>query len=127
VRAVEPDEAGRVVVCRADDLRDGERCLIKVGRRRIGVFRVDGRFFALHGTCPHAGGALCEGPLTGTTLPTDDFFTYEYGRDGRILRCAWHGWEFDIETGRSLVDPDRRARTYRVHVDNGAVVVDLRS
>ena len=117
-----PDQ---VVVCRADELADGERRLVRVGNRRIGVFRVEGRFYALHGTCPHAAGALCEGPLTGTAMPTD-FFTYEYGNAGRILRCAWHGLEFDVTTGRSLVDERMRARTYPVHVDNGDVVVSLR-
>ncbi|MCI2419470.1 Rieske (2Fe-2S) protein [Saccharopolyspora sp. K220] len=125
MRTLEPDSAGRVVVCRSDELRDGDRLLFRVGRRKIGLFRSGGRFFALHGTCPHAGGALCEGPLTGTALPTDSY-RYEYGKDGQVLRCAWHGWEFDITTGRSLVDPKMRARTYPVHVDDGDVVVELR-
>jgi nitrite reductase (NADH) small subunit len=125
VRTREPDAAGRVVVCRSDELADGDRLLFQVGRRQIGLFRSGGRFFALHGTCPHAGGALCEGPLTGTALPTDSY-AYNYGKDGQVLRCAWHGLEFDITTGRSLVDPRMRARTYPVHVEDGAVVVELR-
>jgi nitrite reductase/ring-hydroxylating ferredoxin subunit len=126
VRVLEADGDGRVVVCGAGDLADGERRVFKVGRRRVGVFRVDGRYVALHGGCPHAGGALCEGPLTGTTLPTDEPYTYEYGREGKVLRCAWHGIEFDVETGTSLVDPALRARTYPVAVEDGAVVVHLR-
>jgi len=126
MRALEADADGRVAVCRAEELADGERMLFRVGRREIGLFRSAGRFYALHGTCPHAGGALCEGPLTGTALPTDEY-EYEYGRDDQVLRCAWHGWEFDITTGRSLVDPRMRARTYPVHVADGVVVVQLRS
>lgn len=126
MRALEADADGRVVVCGSDDLADGERRVFKVGRRRVGVFRVDGHYVALHGGCPHAGGALCEGPLTGTTLPTDEPYTYEYGREGKVLRCAWHGIEFDVETGTSLVDPALRARTYPVDVEDGAVVVHLR-
>lgn len=122
----EADAAGRVVVCRDGELADGERRVIKVGRRRVGVFRVDGGYVALHGGCPHAGGALCEGPLTGTTLPTDEPYTYTYGMDGKVLRCAWHGIEFDVRTGQSLVDPKLRARTYPVAVEDGAVTVFLR-
>ena len=139
----EADATGRVVVCRDGDLAVGERRVIKVGRRRVGVFRVnatatatvdggdgagsgDGCYVALHGGCPHAGGALCEGPLTGTTLPADEPYTYTYGMEGQVLRCAWHGIEFDVHTGRSLVDPKLRARTYPVAVEDGAVTVFLR-
>lgn len=68
------------------------------------------------------GGALCEGPVGGTALPTEDR-SYTYGREGEILRCAWHGWEFDIRTGQSLVDAAVRARTYSVAVVDGAVVI----
>lgn len=126
MRVLEADKDGRVTACRTDELDDGERLLVKVGRRRIGLFRVDGRFVALHGVCPHAGGALCEGPLTGTTRTADDFFGFEYEREGRVLRCAWHGFEFDVESGQSLADPRLRARSYPVQVDDGAVVIDLR-
>ncbi len=52
-----------------------------------------------------------------------DELQYVYGREGEILRCAWHGWEFEIETGRSLVDPRVRARTYAVEVEDGEVYV----
>lgn len=126
MHTLDADPEGNVVVCADGEMADGERRVFKVGRRRIGVFRVEGRYVALHGGCPHAGGALCEGPLTGTTLPTDEPYTYEYGREGKVLRCAWHGIEFDVETGHSLVDPAMRARTYPVEVDDGAVVVNVR-
>jgi nitrite reductase/ring-hydroxylating ferredoxin subunit len=90
----------------------------------VGVFNVGGRYFALQNRCPHRGGALCAGPVTGTALQTDDF-RYVYGREGEIVRCAWHGWEFEIETGRSLVDPSIKAKTFPVEVDAGAVYVVL--
>ena len=48
---------------------------------------------------------------------------FVYGRDGTIVRCAWHGWEFDIATGQALADPRFHARTYRVVVEDGFVVV----
>ena len=51
---------------------------------------------------------------------------YQYGLEGRVLRCPWHGWEFDLETGEKLFDPGCRARvkTYPVAVEDGVVVVD---
>ena len=112
----------RHVVCAAADLAPGERRIVDVQGRSIGVFNVDGRFYALDNRCPHKGGPLCEGRVGGTTLPTRER-AFPYGLDGRILRCAWHGWEYDITTGVALADPARRARTYPVTVEAGRVVV----
>ena len=117
-------ERRRHVVCAADELRPGERRIVEVAGRSIGVFNVGGRLHALHNGCPHRGGALCEGPVCGTALPTEDR-SFVYGREGEIVRCAWHGWEFEIATGRALADPAVRARTYPVTVQDGAVVVSL--
>ena len=45
---------------------------------------------------------------------------YTYTRKGEILRCAWHGWEFDVRTGQSWCDPTRvRVRSYNVSVETG--------
>ena len=112
------------VVCAASDLRPGERRIVELGDRSIGVFNVGGRFHALHNGCPHKGGALCQGRLGGTVLPTAGR-EFVYGREGEILRCAWHGWEFDIATGQALADPRVRARTYPVTVVEGNVVVTV--
>lgn len=114
--------ARRHVVCAASEIPPGGRRIVAVDGRSIGVFNVGGRFYALHNGCPHKGGALCEGPVGGTVLPTEDR-SYTYGREGEILRCAWHGWEFDIRTGRALVDPTVCARTYPVTVVDGTVVI----
>jgi nitrite reductase (NADH) small subunit len=114
----------RHVACAAADLGPGERRIVEIDGRSIGLFNVDGRFYALHNGCPHKGGPLCEGRVGGTTLTVRDR-TFAYGRDGQVLRCAWHGWEFDITTGRALADPTVRARTYPVAVDDGQIVVRL--
>ncbi len=112
----------RHLVCKADALAPGDRIVRDFDNLSIGVFNVHGRFYALHNRCPHKGGALCRGPVTGTNLATSDF-NYVYGREGEILRCAWHGWEFEIESGRCLVDPKMRARTFPVEVEDGGVYV----
>lgn len=93
--------------------------------RSIGVFNVDGHLFALRNTCPHQGAQLCLGTVRGTMLPSDPY-EYRYGRDGRVLRCPWHGWEFDLETGEKLFDVTERARvkTYEVSVEGDRVVVE---
>ena len=74
---------------------------------------------SLRNACPHQGGPLCSGLLTGfleASVPGD----YQYTRRGEILRCPWHGWEFDVKTGQSWFDPDRtRVRSYPVSVEKG--------
>ena len=112
----------RLRLCSTSELQPGDRIIRDVGGTSIGAFNVGGRLYALHNRCPHRGGPLCLGTVTGTALPTDDY-RYEYGREGEILRCAWHGWEFEIASGRSLVDPKIRARTYPVEVEDGDVYV----
>jgi 3-phenylpropionate/trans-cinnamate dioxygenase ferredoxin subunit len=73
--------------------------------------------------CPHQGAALCEGPLIGLAESSDPG-TIRYTRPGEILRCPWHGWEFDIRTGQSYCDPKRfRTKAYPAHVESGASVV----
>ncbi|MEM7130434.1 MAG: Rieske (2Fe-2S) protein [Chloroflexota bacterium] len=105
-------------VAAVDEIPVGERKVVTVAGRSIGVFNLDGEYFALRNTCPHQGGALCEGLLTGF-LMADVPGEYEYTRKGEILRCPWHGWEFDVKTGQSWVDPEKtRVRTYPVVVES---------
>lgn len=106
------------------DLKPGERRIVEVDDRQIGIFNVAGEYFALHNRCPHMGGNLCEGPVTGTTLPGDSA-EFVYGKAGEIIRCAWHGWEFEIETGKCLADGRVRARKYNVTIEDGRLVLHI--
>lgn len=81
------------------------------------MFNVGGEFFALRSRCPHQGGPLCEGRLSGF-LRSPRPGEYEYSRKGEILRCPWHGWEFDVRTGQSWFDPQLTGvRRYEVTVE----------
>jgi nitrite reductase/ring-hydroxylating ferredoxin subunit len=104
------------VVATISEIGPGERKIVEIEGRSIGVFNVGGRYYALRNQCPHAGGRLCEGPVSGlVTSATPGEYTYV--RSGEILRCPWHGWEFDITTGRSWFDPARtRVRAYETSV-----------
>ncbi|WP_219418529.1 Rieske (2Fe-2S) protein [Pseudonocardia nigra] len=107
----------RHVVATIEEIGPGERKIVEIEGRSVGVFNVNGTFYALRNQCPHAGARLCDGVLTGlvtSTAPGD----YTYLRSGEILRCPWHGWEFDITTGRSWFDPARtRVRAYETAVE----------
>jgi nitrite reductase/ring-hydroxylating ferredoxin subunit len=104
-----------------EEIPPGERKIVEIGGRSIGVFNVGGEFYALRNTCPHQGGPLCQGRLTGFVMARVPG-KYSYSRRGEILRCPWHGWEFDVKTGQSWFDPiQTRVRAYPVTVVTFAV------
>ena len=106
----------RYVVARVDELPNGSRKIVQAGNRSVGVFSIDGRYYALRNACPHQGAPLCIGPVTGTNFATKPY-ELSYERDGEIVRCPWHGWEFDIITGRSVFNPHKtRVKAYEVSV-----------
>ena len=116
--------AQRTFACRSDEVRAGAATIVKLNNRSIGLFEVDGSYHALLNVCPHRGAALCEGPVCGTNRHTDKAeFVYE--KPNGIIRCAWHGWEFDIKTGAFLGDPKIRAKTLPVVVENGDIYVEI--
>jgi 3-phenylpropionate/trans-cinnamate dioxygenase ferredoxin subunit len=99
------------------------RKFLTIDERPIAIFNIKGEFFGLLNRCPHQGAALCEGPLIGLAQSSDPG-EIEYTKLGEIIRCPWHGWEFDIRTGQSYCDPKRfRARAYPVNVEPGSAVV----
>ena len=112
------------VVAAADEIPPGGRKLVEVKGRAIVIFNLAGDYYALNNRCPHKGGSLCHGRLTGL-VESGAPGEYRYSRRGEIIRCPWHGWEFDIRTGRSQCDPQTlRARNYSVSVEIGAKLVE---
>jgi 3-phenylpropionate/trans-cinnamate dioxygenase ferredoxin subunit len=117
---------GRLVVGAASEIAPGERRIVDDAETglSIGVFNVGGRFFAVKNVCPHLGAPLCRGSIHATHRPGQ---VHEYREDfsGRILRCPWHGWEFDVVTGKALYDAKSRVATYACEVDESGDVVVL--
>jgi len=108
---------GKHVVGRAGELPPGARRIVEAEGRSIGVFNVHGIYYALRNTCPHQAAPLCLGSIKGMTMPSKPG-EYIWARDGEIVRCPWHGWEFDITTGRSIFNPHKmRVKTYEVTVE----------
>jgi len=113
----------RHVVATAQEIPEGGRKLVTVRGRPIAIFNLKGEYFGMLNKCPHQGGPMCEGLITGLRQAPQPG-EYVFTRKGEILRCPWHGWEFDIKTGQSYVDPDKtRIRTYPVELEAGSNVV----
>jgi 3-phenylpropionate/trans-cinnamate dioxygenase ferredoxin subunit len=106
-----------------DDVRREGCRVVQVDGRPIGVVSVGEEFYAVADRCPHMGAPMSTGSLNGTLLPSAPH-ELVYGLDQQVIRCPWHGWEFDLETGRSLLEPRRYGlKTYRVTEVDGQVVL----
>src|SRR5262249_47587684 len=115
---------GRHVVARMGEIPPGGRKIVRVQGREVGIFNLDGSLYALKNVCAHQGARVCLGKLGGTTLPSE-VYEFKYGLEGRVLRCPWHEWEYDVTTGRSLFDPNVRLVSYPVEVVGDEVVVTI--
>ncbi len=107
----------RVLVGATSDIPPGSRAVVEVDGRRIGIFNLDGEFHALRDRCPHQGAALCAtGEIVGR-LEADGPGELRFDSTAAVIQCSWHGWEFDIRTGRSVCSPDRiRMRSFPTEV-----------
>jgi len=117
-----PKPARRVVLFPASELAEGQRRIVHVDALVIGVFNIAGRFYAIKDVCPHQAAPLCKGTIEATHAPSD-VHTFCPAMSNRVLRCPWHGWEFDIITGQALHDPQMRVATYPVEIEDGNVLV----
>ena len=111
-------------VATVSEIPPGERKLVTVSGRSIAVFILDGEYYGLFNRCPHQGGPMCEGILTGL-IESHEPGHYEYSRPGEILRCPWHGWEFDVRhRAQCFCDPSKiSVRSYPMEVAAGQTVV----
>jgi nitrite reductase (NADH) small subunit len=95
-----------VTVARADELAPGEVRRVQAGEEEIALARIGDDFYAVQGACLHLEGPLGDGRL-----------------EDHVLTCPWHGWQYDLRTGRNEFDLAIQLRTYDVRVENGEVRV----
>lgn len=103
------------------DFPPGTSRIVEVGGRSIGVFNVDGTFYALRNRCPHQGGPLCRGMVQGK-WESPRVYERVINEEERVLKCPWHGWQFDLSTGKFVSLPQRwRVATYPVRLESARV------
>jgi nitrite reductase (NADH) small subunit len=104
-----------------DELELGAMRPVQVDGLAVVVVRtLDGDLYAVRDRCPHAGAKLSNGRLERTVVG-DGVGRYVLS-DGHLIRCPWHGFEFDVSSGRCLADPENtRVRAYSVSVEGGVV------
>ena len=91
-----------------EELPPGASKEVEHDGRIFALFNVDGVISAIDGLCPHQGGPLADGPL-----------------DGTLVTCPWHGWQFDVQTGRSTLNNRLRQPTFEVRLEGRDVMVSV--
>jgi len=81
---------------------------VRIAGQPIAMANVGGTFYAINGTCLHRGGPLGQGQLEGT-----------------VVTCPWHGWQFDVTTGKAVMNPSVGVECLRAQVQGDEVFVDL--
>jgi nitrite reductase (NADH) small subunit len=108
----------------AAEFADGTIRTVGVNGREIGIVRWDDAMYAVNNLCTHQSGPVCSGILSGR-LTAASPGGMDLDTSTPILACPWHGWEFDLRTGRALHDAQHRLRIFPVRVENGRVLVDI--
>lgn len=110
------------VVCALSDLPPGAAKRVMIGKRAIAVFNVGGKLSAIADRCPHEGASLSRGQVGGVVV-SETPGEYRIEGEGQMVRCPWHGWEFDLQTGKSWCDPTRmKLRSFGVKICPGAAL-----
>ena len=104
-----------------------DRKIIAQGDLEIGVFRLGGEFYAYENNCPHQGGPVCQGKILGKVeevLGADKTSKGLKFSDTDVhIVCPWHGYEYNIRTGRHPGDKNVRLKPFKVAVRSGEVYV----
>ncbi len=111
------------------EFEEGNCKIISTDGLEIGVFLVEGNFYAYENECPHQGGPVCQGRLfrgVEEILGEDKSSRgLKFSENKFYIVCPWHGYEFDIESGRHPADSHIGLRRFEVTVRDGAVYVVL--
>ncbi len=114
----------RVVVAPLGSFADGERRIVEVGGRSIGVFRVGDSFYGIRNRCPHQGGPLCLGHVLGDAV-AEAPGAARISRDPLRIACPWHGWEYDLDSGQSFMGGAvAGVRSYGARVERGGSLLE---
>ncbi|TMG74094.1 MAG: non-heme iron oxygenase ferredoxin subunit [Betaproteobacteria bacterium] len=101
--------AGFVKVAKTGDVALGSAKMVEAGGKKIAIFNVDGKYYAIDNTCTHRGGPLAEGAL-----------------EGKEVTCPWHGAVFDVTTGEVLGPPaPKPVSRYEVRVSGKDIEVEV--
>jgi nitrite reductase/ring-hydroxylating ferredoxin subunit len=118
-----------IAIGRAEAFPDPGRKVVEVDGVAVGVFCRNGKFTAYENVCPHMGGPVCRGKIIARVqeLIAEDKTSlgFAFAKDQTNVVCPWHGYEFDIGTGRHQGNPRLRLFSVKIAIIAGDLVVTL--
>jgi nitrite reductase (NADH) small subunit len=99
---------GWVKMATLDELAPGQSKEVEHDGRIYALFNISGEISAVDGICPHQGGPLAEGPVSGT-----------------CVTCPWHGWQFDVKTGSTPINTRLKLPVFDVRIEGRDVFVSV--
>ncbi|MBT2276315.1 Rieske (2Fe-2S) protein [Rhodococcus qingshengii] len=119
-----PPRGREHVVATVSEIEPGDHKVVPIGKHGVGVYNVNGKFYAIANYCPHEGGPLCSGRTRGQAVVDESQAGGQSEtRPGEFIYCPWHQWGFELATGTTAVKPEWSIRTYPVRVDGENVIV----
>lgn len=113
------------LVTTVEVLEEAKPSVHTVEGRSIGIIKSKGEIYAVRNICPHKRAPVCQGQLRGTMLPSAPN-TFVFGMENQVLRCPWHGWEFNLTTGETICDGlSKKLTFFPVTIKDGAVYVEI--
>jgi nitrite reductase/ring-hydroxylating ferredoxin subunit len=111
-------EMAEQLVGKVSEFQDGDRRIVFVGDREIGVFRHQGQFYAYSNYCLHQGGPACEGltiaKVEEMIMPDKTSRGLYFSDTEMHFVCPWHGYEYDMLTGECVADRKLKLRKYPI-------------
>ncbi|GAB3348153.1 Rieske (2Fe-2S) protein [Amycolatopsis echigonensis] len=117
--------SARIDLGAVEEFEEGVLQVRQASSRQIGVARWKDRFYALRNICPHQSAPLCAGRLLTGISDGEPVGVIEADDGAPVVTCPWHGWEFHLDTGKSLWDERYKVRAYQVVVENGRVLLEM--
>lgn len=119
-----------MIVAKTSDFPDPGRKVFEVGGTEVGVFKLGGEFYAWENKCPHLEGPACQGrliPETTEALNADlTSRGREFSKTEMNIACPWHGFEFNIRTGRHPTNSAIRLRPVPLRIVGEDIYVEVR-
>jgi nitrite reductase (NADH) small subunit len=114
------------VVAQTGEIQPSQCKIVTINKTQIGLYLIDGNYYALPNICPHQLGPLCEGAVAGA-IQADGESNWKgtWRLDGQVVTCPWHGLEFHIPTGQCLALAKVKLRQYAVTVDGTDIKITL--
>lgn len=97
-----------VRAAKKDEVPPGTIREFQLDGKTVAIANVNGKFSVINNVCLHRGGPLGEGEL-----------------NGQVVTCPWHGWQYDVTTGKLAANPAVGVETYLVELRGDDIFVDI--